>query len=153
MRSPPGCLEFRPLADVLGELRFQASKRDTGRFGRSTPVPFSSPDAFSTLSLVLDTRDHDESLAGSQWLIDLLADGVSQHQFIFTDGNPDIGGINLGSFTLPGSTDLAGLVDYFQLIEIPTSTFQVGVPIAIPEPSSFAVLMMAGAFTLRRRRR
>ncbi|WP_068262102.1 sulfatase-like hydrolase/transferase [Rubripirellula obstinata] len=110
-------------------------------------------DSFATLTLVLDTRDHDESLAGSQWLIDLLADGVSQHQFIFTDGNPDIGGINLGSFTLPGSTDLAGLVDYFQLIEIPTSTYQVGVPIVIPEPSSFAFLLMAGAFTLRRRRR
>jgi len=78
---------------------------------------------------------------------------VSQHQFLFMDGNPDIGGINLGSFTLPGSTDLAGLVDYFQLIEIPTSTYQVDAPLAIPEPSSFAVLMMAGAFALGRRRR
>lgn len=107
----------------------------------------------ATLMLVLDTGDNDLTLDGDQWLIDLVVNGTSVYEFVFAEGNPDIGGITLGSYSLPGEPSLAGLVDYLQLIEVPTTTYRIGAPIAIPEPNSMVLMLLVGSVMVGRRRR
>ena len=59
-----------------------------------------SADEDSSLTL-LSCSNNDATLAGDQWALELLFNGVSMHEHVFTEGNPNIENIGIGGL---GST-------------------------------------------------
>lgn len=114
--------------------------------GVSDTLLFDGDDAgLLALTLVLKTTDNDESLSGDQWAIELLFNGISVHEHIFTKGNPDIEHIGIGGL---GTTPNLGTIDYLQLVETPLLSSTM----VVPEPGSLCLLGACCTALLGRRR-